>query len=744
MYPGDGDNPGTIDETCQENEPRAMSGAKAPQPRRARKDVSAAHSALPTAPGNEEIVGRVVEPMQAGEDVRKRGWFWHWNTIVTQFAPLIGLKGVGLLNSYTVWTDRRDESAYRGYAFPSQQSEASFYGEDRAELIAINKILVALDLIEIRKEMVTRVDEQGRRWRVPHNLYRVKDHGDHYNLTTRDVVKVIALAEKDKAVYRTIRHIFSDRFAPIDNQNVWWSIIEELRSHEGWRRLAAKAGAEEHRASARTKAGHAARKQSFYLAGDRDNPTPNDSSSDSATVVASGTDTTIVANTNNGSAVDVASGNRGSSTNVVATNSASGGESPSTVEPTNQGQPSVVGGTNTIKDQYSLTTTTTNENPEQSSEGREETNRNRPTSADITDERLGRETRAVLAQGPGSLQPPSDAPGESAAIKAFEDANNRLSTAAERHLLSDLATRVELDAWRQRGDRVSGWEWVTAAIYEAVESGSTYVAPRRIREIIARWQRDGRPSTESLPGRQVETGVPAEIRLGEHADVPLPHGFGSRQTWRFAVARMASTLDRAAAEALFSGTALAGYRDGEATIVVANERQGDQLSGPYRAMVERALGEAMRRPIRLAILSPVPVQAEPESTGRHSENADSTIVESAEEALRAFIIPDSGMTNERVWQAVLDDLEASGDLPIANLGAWIRPARLIAAPSSDLLVIGAPHAPAQRRIAKQFTRPIERSLSRVLGREMRIEVVVTSSWRGRFGAGALEGEQQAG
>jgi chromosomal replication initiation ATPase DnaA len=92
----------------------------------------------------------------------------------------------------------------------------------------------------------------------------------------------------------------------------------------------------------------------------------------------------------------------------------------------------------------------------------------------------------------------------------------------------------------------------------------------------------------------------------------------------------------------------------------------------------------------------------------------------------------------------LDDLEVSGDVAIANLGAWIRPARLIATLSPDLLVIGAPHAPAQRRIAKQFTRPIERALSRVLGRETKVEVVVTSSWQGRFGATDPESEQQAG
>ena len=135
------------------------------------------------------------------------------------------MKGVGLLNSYTVWTDRREESPHRGYAFPSQQREADFYGEERAELITINKILVALDLIEIRKEMVLRVDAQGRRWKVPHNFYRVKDHGDDFTLTTDDVLRVAELAARDRAVYRYVRRVFSPRFAPIDGDNVWGRIL---------------------------------------------------------------------------------------------------------------------------------------------------------------------------------------------------------------------------------------------------------------------------------------------------------------------------------------------------------------------------------------------------------------------------------------------------------------------------------------------------------------------------------------
>ncbi len=223
---------------------------------------------MPAADDAQQVSGIVGDASasagqsRSGEDTRRRGWFWHWNSIVTQFAPIIGLKGVGLLNSYTVWTDRRESSPHRGFAFPSQQSEADFYGEDRNELITINKILVALDLIEIRKEMVPRTDAKGRRWKVPHNLYRVKDHGDEFNLSTDDVRRVVALADKDRAVYRYVRRIFSERFAPIDRDNVWHSILEDLRDDPTWQKLAARTAKDESRASARTKAGHASRKSS--------------------------------------------------------------------------------------------------------------------------------------------------------------------------------------------------------------------------------------------------------------------------------------------------------------------------------------------------------------------------------------------------------------------------------------------------------------------------------------------------
>ncbi|MEZ4572842.1 MAG: hypothetical protein R2849_21490 [Thermomicrobiales bacterium] len=107
--------------------------------------------------------------------------------------------------------------------------------------------------------MVRKADEQGRRWKVPQNLYRVKDRQDGIDLTAADVVRVIELADKDKAVYRHIRKIFSSKFEPIDRDNVWHEISQELADHPTWMKLAARAQKQEAKASARTRAGHRAR-----------------------------------------------------------------------------------------------------------------------------------------------------------------------------------------------------------------------------------------------------------------------------------------------------------------------------------------------------------------------------------------------------------------------------------------------------------------------------------------------------
>ena len=190
------------------------------------------------APGGVTAEGATAT---AGQDIRHRGWYWHWNTLITQYAPLLGLKGVGLLNSYTVWTDRREGSPHQGYAFPTQDAEGKFYGEGREELITLNKILVALDLIAIHKEMVLRQDDRNRRWRVPHNFYRVKDPRDGLVLNLPAVVRVLELANRDRNVFRSIRHIFGAQFAPIDRTSIWHYLLPELRQMTLWQQLAERA-----------------------------------------------------------------------------------------------------------------------------------------------------------------------------------------------------------------------------------------------------------------------------------------------------------------------------------------------------------------------------------------------------------------------------------------------------------------------------------------------------------------------
>ena len=547
--------------------------------------------------------------------MRRRGWFWHWNALVTQYAPLIGLKGVGLLNSYTVWTDRREESPHRGYAFPSQVSEANFYGEDRAELITINKILVVLDLIEIRKEMVLRVDAQGRRWKAPHNFYRVKDHGDDFTLDAADVLRVAELAAKDRAVYRYVRRVFSPRFAPIDGDNVWVRILLEVRAAPVWQQLAAKAAAEEERASARTRAGHAARKGNIPATDARSEtgsapPFFVSSGGDDATTAASGNDSsdvdtdrhgkTLVASINTGSAVDVAGTNRGSPRNR-----------PSTVAPANEGGPTVVDPTNTTYHQSSTTT-------KEAKDGLFDEHGARTAASGDTALHMAGIREGGIA-GP-ARRPPADGPGETAALRAFESANDRAATPAERTILRDLAGRFHPVAEAARSERddapESGWGWLEAAVWEAVEAGSAFVAPRRLREILLRWERDGFPrprgAEPSLP--EPSRGPPrrlARVNDATREPRPLPPvfvieevGLSNRQVWAAALAEMARRGDvsRAELETWLRPAGLIG-RDGAVLLVGApNAVARDRIATRLLPALREALSAAIGAPAAVAVV----------------------------------------------------------------------------------------------------------------------------------------------
>jgi hypothetical protein len=523
------------------------------------------------------------------------------------------LKGVGLLNSYTVWTDRREESPHRGYAFPSQQSEADFYGEDRAELITINKILVALDLIEIRKEMVVRADPQGRRWKVPHNFYRVKDHGDDFSLGPADVLRVAELAARDRAVYRYVRRVFSPRFSPIDGDNVWGRILPEVRLTPVWQGLAARTAAEEDRASARTRAGHAARKDAsteadpslepdatppFFAPAVGDGPAITTRGNDSASVTNPTAGETSVAECNTGSGLDVGGTNRGLRQ-----------QRPSGVAPVNEAGQTVVAPSNTTYHQSSTTTKgVTDEFKDQRSVAGTD---GAPTVATRTS------TGTVRSGGPGD-RPPADGPGESAALRAFESANDRAATPAERKLLRDLAARFEpvAAAVHKTGEDIpgSGWGWLEAAVWDAVEAGSAFVAPRRVREILLRWERDGFPQPRD-PGPPPDPQRDLLARRASRDDVTPPQapaplftieeiGLSNRQVWAAALAELVrrGAVSRADVETWLRPAGLIG-RDRETLLVgTPNAVARDRIVSRLLPALREALAVTIGLPVAVEVV----------------------------------------------------------------------------------------------------------------------------------------------
>jgi hypothetical protein len=497
-------------------------------------------------PADEQpITGVDFTEVRTGEDTRQRGWFWHWNELHTEYEPLLKHSGIGLITSYIVWTDRREHSPYRGYAFPSLQSQAAFSGSDRAELITINRILVALDLLEIRKEMVLRIDEKGHKWRVPHNLYRVKDRSGDPHLTTADVTRVLELAAERKDVYRHIRHILTSSFVPISRNNVWHQILAELRPTALWQRLAEQALAEEARFSARSKAGHRSRKSAEDAGAESsDAPTKkrlrtvDDADLDADFFVPGSEDAdspaTVVSDQSQSRSDErpessVAATNDGCQTSVAASNQGLEEDGPSSGGPSNQGRATSVAPSNPMYDQ-SLQTTRTNTGDRGQRTEMAVTSLETPVTGVVTS------TGVALSQvgaGPGNELAPVNGPDRAAALVAFAEANGRTASAAEERLLGQIAA----DA-----GAAQGWAIVTAAIYEAVDSGSAFVAPKRVREIVRRWLRDGLPAelagSDERGSTPIENQAPVEaIARDEVAtDEVKPFwvaeaGIGSAQLW---------------------------------------------------------------------------------------------------------------------------------------------------------------------------------------------------------------------
>jgi hypothetical protein len=288
---------------------------------------------------------------------------------------------------------------------------------------------------------------------------------------------------------------------------------------------------------------------------------------------------------------------------------------------------------------------------------------------------------------------------------------------------------------------------VAAAVYEAVEAGSAYVAPRRLREILTRWERDGFPGQErgtapvSTPPRERAEST-ASYTLADGDDFELPHGFGSRRTWAFTVSLLAGALAPERLAELVNGTAIAGYANGEATVAAISAEQARLLTGEYGGLVARKLGEAMRRPVRIAAIvsaeqaaaSSRPQAAKTTARATRSDEpvrsrtAESTREPEREPAEPSFIVSEVGLPNAQVWAAVLDEVARAGAVSPANVDIWLRTTRLLGRGEGGRLIVGAAHPIAQQRIATRFAAPLQAAVAAVLGAAVPLDIVVAREW----------------
>lgn len=601
----------------------------------------------------------------AGQDIRHRGWYWHWNTLITQYAPLLGLKGVGLLNSYTVWTDRREGSPHQGYAFPTQDAEGKFYGEGREELITLNKILVALDLIEIHKEMVLRQDDRHRRWRVPHNFYRVKDPRDGLVLNLPTVVRVLELASRDRNVFRHIRHIFGAQFAPIDRTSIWHYLLPELRQLPLWQQLAERAererrGGKKILAFAPPEEGTTSdpTEETIAARGDiapqtitgpaEEEGLPSDKGTASGGDFPSRTDGVIHLDAEE-AAVAPSDADKRSMQD----------EGKTIIEPA---RPSFVAPGDTTyhqegESEEETSTRTRSTNPRESVSAifealaeREERERAGaitpaapPHPADSGDRRLPAqplpplpdlpEDGAVVVRALDVTEPPDAAYAQQTATiadieAALTMANGRPPSDMEISLLVQVARECDAAAHEQGYGPGTGLGWVLAAIWEAVNSGSQFVAPKRVAAICDRWIVEGfgsdnranpgappasypPPPTWPMPSLSAEPppegtttdASPPVLPETLYASAPPATAPGisatdaeARRLWEQVMRRLEGVLHPDALERWFVGARVTAIEHDRVIVVVPGADVALKLAS-YRGLISRRMSEALGRTV---------------------------------------------------------------------------------------------------------------------------------------------------
>lgn len=235
--------------------------------------------------------------------------------------------------------------------------------------------------------------------------------------------------------------------------------------------------------------------------------------------------------------------------------------------------------------------------------------------------------------------PPGDARDEDLALNHFEEANSRRSTPAEQRLLRAMAE--QFGGARGRG---YGWRLLTAAIDDAVAAGSAFVAPRRIREILTRWAKDGAPAdyadllgdieSPAAPSSQAATyrastdrrsdggteassrdALPRRIAAATAtpaAELPEPPSFTiaecgltNRQVWSAVLdtLRQSGEISRSNIDTWLRAAAIVGRGEDGAMIVGAPHPLAERrIAGGFKAPLRRALAAVTGAPLSVEVV----------------------------------------------------------------------------------------------------------------------------------------------
>ncbi|MGN6486082.1 MAG: hypothetical protein ACTHMX_16960 [Thermomicrobiales bacterium] len=379
----------------------------------------------------------------------------------------------------------------------------------------------------------------------------------------------------------------------------------------------------------------------------------------------------------------------------------------------------------------------------------------------------GRQERPGSADRFGNLQAPDGSRDEAIALQRFAEANDRQPTMAERRHLRQLA---EFASPIVEPGAATAWHLVSSAIEEAVAAGSSFVAPKRIREILARWSRDGVPAeyagivpetpagdAVSRPGDPAVTGIRSGGHRGDagagnaDADPLLPNGRSARAIWENVGREVSASLGEAGAKDVLAGTAIVAYDAGEVTIRVRDGAQAETLTGEHAALLGRALRAQLRRPVRLATVLAEPTTATADAVdagaaavrGGDASSASRRVMRDRPTrpepvtlgAIPVFMVEQCGLTNRQLWSMALNDLREGGVIPAADIDAWLRDAALLAMEDGGdgavTFLLGVPHVLAQRRVEARFRTAIAATLAMLLGdgaAEISLEVTIIREW----------------